>query len=172
MTLEKSRVNIRDMLAGLYNLTVEWGRGQKIEVKLSCPDDIGLADLDERRIKQGLLNLVRNAIAYTPAGGQITLAAARLGGDVALSVIDTGPGIATADQGRIFRPFEKTTESRQNEGAGQGGAGLGLSLVKNIVDLHGGRIDLKSAPGTGSAFTLIIPADGQAVKETPVKKTG
>lgn len=171
MTLEKSQVNIRDMLAGLYNLTVEWGRGQKIEVKLSCPDDIGLADLDERRIKQGLLNLVRNAIAYTPAGGQITLAAARLGGDVALSVIDTGPGIATADQGRIFRPFEKTTESRQNEGAGQGGAGLGLSLVKNIVDLHGGRIDLKSAPGTGSAFTLIIPADGQAVKETPAKKT-
>ncbi|MEK7801507.1 MAG: HAMP domain-containing sensor histidine kinase, partial [Pseudomonadota bacterium] len=160
MTLDKTEVNIRAMLTGLYDLTLEWARGQKIEVHINCPENIGTGIMDERRVKQGLLNLVRNAIAYTPAGGCITLAAERIGKDIALSVIDNGPGISPEDQTRIFKPFERTA-TQKNGGAGeqQGGAGLGLSLVKNIVDLHGGKISLKSALGEGTSMTILLPSD-------------
>lgn len=154
MTIVKEHVDVATMLTALYDLTQEWARGQKIEVTLSIADNIGAAELDERRIKQGLLNLIRNAIAYTPAGGRITLSADKIGGQLALSVIDTGPGIAIEDQARIFKPFEKTTAHREE---GRGGAGLGLSLVQNIVTLHGGTINLKSALGEGTAITLLLP---------------
>jgi signal transduction histidine kinase len=154
MTLSKSSVDVSAMLGALYDLTQEWARGQKIEVSLSCAKDIGMADLDERRMKQGLLNLIRNAIAYTPAGGRITLAADKIGGNLALSVMDTGPGIAPEDQERIFKPFEKTTAQREE---GRSGAGLGLTLVRNIVSLHGGTISLKSTLGEGTIITLLIP---------------
>jgi signal transduction histidine kinase len=143
------------MLTALYDLTQEWARGQKIEVNLLISQDVGLVALDERRIKQGLLNLIRNAIAYTPAGGRITLSADRLTDKLALSVIDTGPGIAPEDQTRIFKPFEKTNTQRED---GRGGAGLGLTLVQNIAMLHGGSVELKSAIGAGTAITILIPA--------------
>lgn len=154
MTISKASVNVYVMLSALYDLTQEWARGQKIEVSLSCSETIGVADLDERRIKQGLLNLIRNAIAYTPAGGRITLAADKTADQLTLSVIDTGPGIPLEDQERIFKPFEKTAEQRED---GRGGAGLGLTLVRNIVNLHGGTIALESAPGEGTAITMLIP---------------
>lgn len=154
MTIVKEPVDVAVMLTALYDLTQEWARGQRIEVTLSVAGDVGVADLDERRIKQGILNLLRNAIAYTPAGGRITLSAAKIGDQLALSVIDTGPGIAPEDQARIFKPFEKTAALREE---GRGGAGLGLSLVQNIVNLHGGTINLKSAIGEGTAITLLLP---------------
>lgn len=154
MTIVKEEVNVGAMLTALYDLTQEWARGQRIEVTLSIADDLGQAQLDERRIKQGLLNLIRNAIAYTPAGGRITLSATKIGSDLALSVIDTGPGIAPEDQERIFKPFEKTAAHREE---GRGGAGLGLTLVQNIVGLHGGTLNLKSALGEGTAITLLLP---------------
>lgn len=154
MTISKAPVDVYAMLSALYDLTQEWARGQKIEVTLSCAKDIGLADLDERRIKQGLLNLIRNAIAYTPAGGRMTLAADKIGGNLALSVMDTGPGIAPEDQERIFKPFEKTLTQREE---GRSGAGLGLTLVRNIVGLHDGTINLKSALGEGTSITMLLP---------------
>src|SRR3990167_476355 len=120
MTIVKEPVDVAVMLTALYDLTQEWARGQRIEVTLSVAGDVGVADLDERRIKQGILNLLRNAIAYTPAGGRITLSAAKIGDQLALSVIDTGPGIAPEDQARIFKPFEKTAALREE---GRGGAG-------------------------------------------------
>jgi len=154
MAITKEKVDIHAMLNGLFELTQEWARRQKIEVHLSCSNDIGFVDLDDRRIKQALLNLIRNAIAYTPAGGRITLSANIIGEKLALSVIDTGPGIATEDQSRIFEPFVKTSASRED---GRGGAGLGLTLVNNIAKLHGGEIKLKSKAGDGTAISLVIP---------------
>ncbi|MFA7277198.1 MAG: PAS-domain containing protein [Pseudobdellovibrionaceae bacterium] len=159
MTLSRSHVAVAGIVGDLYNLTQEWARGQKIEVTLDCAADVGQAFLDERRIKQGLLNLIRNAIAYTPAGGRITLGAKRMGDQVIFSVTDTGVGIDPVDQERIFRPFEKTDAPR-DDGLGdqRGGAGLGLTLVRNIVTLHGGTIRLESRKGQGSVFSLELPA--------------
>jgi signal transduction histidine kinase len=155
MTINKEAVNVAGMVTALYDLTQEWARGQKIEVTLSLSDQIGMANLDERRIKQGLLNLLRNAIAYTPAGGRIRLSASRVDDQLALSVTDTGPGIPPEDQARIFKPFEKTSLHREE---GRTGAGLGLSLVQNIVNLHGGRIELESTLGEGTTITLLLPS--------------
>lgn len=160
MTLETAEMDIYDMLKGLFDLTVEWARSQRIEVSLSCPKDIGKIMADERRMKQIMLNLIRNSIEFTHAGGRIVLIGERRGNEVALSVQDTGPGISTEDQEKIFKPFEKTDAARDDgEGNVRGGAGLGLTLVKDIVELHGGHIDLISETGKGTTITLVLPAD-------------
>lgn len=160
MTLETGEMDIYDMLKGLYDLTVEWARSQRIEVSLSCPKDIGKITADERRMKQIMLNLIRNSIEFTHAGGRIVLIAERRGDEVTLAVQDTGPGISPEDQEKIFKPFEKTDSARDDgEGNVRGGAGLGLTLVKDIVELHGGHIELVSETGTGTTITLVLPAD-------------
>ncbi len=160
MSLERSEIDIHQMLSGIFDLTQEWARGEKIEVRLDCPDNIGSVSADERRIKQMLLNLIRNAIAHTPAGGNIVLCAKRTDDQILLAVRDTGPGIALEEQDRIFKPFERIVSTRIDETTDEmarGGAGLGLSLVKNIVELHGGSVQLESAPGEGTKVILSLP---------------
>lgn len=151
MEIENTPIDIRAMLSGLLDLTREWARKEKIEVRLDCPDDIGTVPADERRIKQVLLNLIRNAIAFTPEGGRITVTARRSNEGLLLAVSDTGPGIAKEDQERIFEPFE-----RAQGGSGRG-AGLGLALVKNIVELHKGSVILDSAEGKGTTVSVVLP---------------
>ncbi len=163
MTLNFNNVSIGDILHGLYDLTRDWAGKERINVRLVCPPDIGTLDADERRLKQVILNLIRNAIAFTPAGGTITLAAARNGKTVRLSVADTGPGIAPADRERIFQPFERagsapTGTSAAGSRTGTRGAGLGLTLVKTIAELHGGTVELDSAEERGTTVTLVLPA--------------
>jgi len=155
MVLERDNVDVHDMLSSIQDLTQDWARKDKIEVRLESSDALGTALLDERRIKQALLNLVRNAITYTPPGGTITLGAKRAGDKILLSVTDTGPGIADEDRDRIFQPFERAAAA---DNAQSRGAGLGLSLVKNIVELHAGQMQLQSMAGKGSVFTMILPA--------------
>ncbi|WP_437940526.1 ATP-binding protein [Sorangium sp. So ce341] len=111
--------------------------------------------VDEKRLTQVLLNLLGNAIKFTRAGRVTFRVAPRDGrarGGVVLRVEDTGPGIAPADLARIFEPFEQAGERRaQGEGAG-----LGLAITRRIVDQMGGRVDVESAPGEGSAFTVAL----------------
>ncbi len=109
---------------------------------------IGTISADERRLKQALFNLVSNALKFTPSGGTVTLAAYRERERVALVVADTGVGVPREDQARIFEKFE-----RGNPQARQSGPGLGLSLVKSFIELHGGEVELQSHPGTGTTVT-------------------
>ncbi len=102
---------------------------------------------DERRLKQALFNLVSNALKFTLPGGTITLSAYREGGRVALVVADTGVGVPEQDQTRIFERFERGNPR------GQSGPGLGLSLVKSFIELHGGTVELDSRPGVGTTVT-------------------
>lgn len=165
MTLSKETFDICKMLSGIYDLTLEWARRQQIEVSLSCADSIGEIHADEPRLKQVILNLIRNAIDYTPAGGRITMAAEKIGNELAISIMDTGPGISEEDQMRIFKPFEKTDAPRDDgNGNLRGGAGLGLTLVKNIIDLHHGKLLLKSELGEGSVFTILLPLDDRQAR--------
>ncbi len=158
MVLNRENVEIAPMLRSIHDLTQEWARSQKIEISLDCPSDIGGIMADERRIKQVLLNLIRNAIDFTPAGGRIKLSAARAQGLIALEVSDTGPGIRSEDQERIFKPFEKTDAPRnETDGSSRGGAGLGLTLVRNIVTLHNGNIELSSSEGKGTTVRIVLP---------------
>ncbi len=108
---------------------------------------------DPIHLRRLLLNLIDNAIKYTPAGGSVKVSMARADGWAKLSVRDTGIGIAPEDRDRVFQRFFRSAEAR----SAQGGSGLGLSIVRSIVEAHQGRIELESLPGKGSTFTVCLP---------------
>ena len=115
--------------------------------------EVELVEGDARRIRQVVFNLLSNAVKFTPAGGSVEVSSAKQNGEVLISVKDTGPGIASADQERIFEEFQQTeVGAEQREGTG-----LGLALSKKLVELHGGRIWVESQPGQGSTFTFTLP---------------
>ena len=125
-------------------MAVEWS------VPAAVPPVLG----DEAALRRVFQNLVGNAIKYGGSGGWLGLTVRGSGREVAVTVADRGVGIAPADQPRIFDPFYR---SQAVVDAQIQGAGLGLSLVKRIVEAHGGRISVHSAPGEGSAFTVTLP---------------
>jgi signal transduction histidine kinase/HAMP domain-containing protein len=120
----------------------------------TLPDGLGNVRGDQRKIKQVLVNLLSNAVKFTPEGGSIEVRAERVDGHVEVSIIDTGIGIASEDHDAVFEEFRQvgTDYAKKHEGTG-----LGLALSRKFVELHGGRIWLKSRPGEGSTFTFTIP---------------
>ena len=122
-----------------------------IEISLSHDEGITLKG-DERQLKQLFLNLLDNAVKYTPEGGRVTVNVNQEKESVRIRIQDTGHGIAGAQIKRIFDRFYRADKSR----AGQG-FGLGLSIVKSVVDAHGGRIEVESSPGLGTAFIVSLP---------------
>jgi len=120
--------------------------------------DLPEVEADHRAVKQVLLNLLSNAIKFTPRGGRVTVRAERredaLGERVRISVQDTGIGISPQDLERLARPFEQV-ESQHSKTTQ--GSGLGLALTKSLVEMHGGLLDLKSAPGQGTTASFSLP---------------
>src|SRR5262249_18802047 len=113
---------------------------------------LGTIRADERKVKQVLLNLLSNALKFTPEGGRIDVRAAMNEGMAEVSVSDTGVGIAPEDQDAIFEEFRQVgTAEKKVEGTG-----LGLALARKFIELHGGRIWVKSKPGQGSTFTFTL----------------
>ena len=162
LDLTMNEFEVLETLQGLHELTQEWARKENITVTLDCNKSIGMLIADERRIKQVLLNLIHNAISFTPEKGTITISAKRNKKTMELSVSDTGIGISKADQGRIFEPFERAIIEHRTDmstNALSRGAGLGLSLVKNIIELHGGTVSISSKEEKGTTVTLTIPLD-------------
>jgi signal transduction histidine kinase len=115
---------------------------------------------DSLRIEQVLTNLVSNAIKYSPAESEIRLSLEREQGEVVFRVVDHGIGIAQSDRTRIFEPFQRVGRSKENAP----GAGLGLFVVRRIVEAHGGRIEIESAPDVGSTFSVRLPGRVDAVR--------
>lgn len=133
-----------------------------VNLQLQVAEEIMLRG-DELRLRQMFLNLLGNAIKYTPSGGRIDIAVTMDRGFAILSITDTGVGIPTEHLPHIFDRFYRIDEARNRE---DGGTGLGLSIVKWIVDVHHGRIEVRSTPGKGSTFTVILPLAGpEAVKK-------
>jgi signal transduction histidine kinase len=143
---------IHGMMKSLYDLTHEWARKQHITMKLQCDTNIGTLDADERRIKQALLNLISNSIKFTPEQGQIDIIVTRHDPMLHIQINDTGIGISKEDQEKIFSPFVQLQKTQRHAGAG-----LGLSLVKSIVELHGGQITLDSDTNKGTRITCKLP---------------
>jgi signal transduction histidine kinase len=131
-------------------------RATKHGIKLDVLIDERLGDYfgDERKIKQILLNLLSNAVKFTPEGGQISINARQLNGSVQISVSDSGIGIAPEDQARIFEEFRQVGGDHVHKTEG---TGLGLTLAKKFVELHGGTIWVESEVGKGSTFTFTLP---------------
>ena len=128
-------------------------RGVRLDVDAS--PDLPPVSVDRSQIERVVANLVTNAMRATPAGGAITVAAARRGDEMAFSVADTGAGIPRDDLARIFEPFVQVPH------ASGGGAGLGLTISRRIVEGHGGRLTVQSEPGRGSTFTFTVRMAGE-----------
>ncbi|MCK6417996.1 MAG: PAS-domain containing protein [Alphaproteobacteria bacterium] len=160
MVLERQEFKIYGMLKAVQELMEPWAQKEQIHIIFKCAKTIGKFTGDESRIKQAVVNLVRNSLNFTPAGGTITLAAELRQDGLEISITDTGIGIPPEDRRRIFEPFERARAGGLNEGArvSRAGAGLGLSLVRSIVMMHGGTVDLESAPGKGTKVTLFLPS--------------
>ena len=154
LKLYPTEVRVKGLIGQVVQLTEEWAKKQKLEMAIQCQDDSLSLFADERRIKQVLLNLISNAINYSPHGGKITVAAQKTSDAILLSVKDTGIGIPEADLARVFTPFEKI-HSRKTQR--RSGAGLGLALVRSIVELHGGSVTIDSREGAGTMVTCRFP---------------
>ena len=127
-----------------------FGRGQRHRLELSkCKSPLPRLQADQAQLDRVLDNLIDNALRHTARDGQIRLQARRHGERVIISVEDNGEGIAYGQQGRIFEPFVQV-------GRKKGGAGLGLALCKEIVQLHGGRMGVYSRPGQGTQFYMAL----------------
>ena len=156
IALELDTVELHSMLAGVFGLIRERARRRTLTLEFDCAPQIGWIVADEKRLKQVVFNLLSNAVAFTPPRGTVRLEAAREENSVTIAVSDTGVGIPQADQERVFRSFERGSTS----GANQNGAGLGLSLVRRFVELHGGTVELKSPPNKGTTVVCTLPAGG------------
>ena len=164
MELERDTVDIHALLVAALNLNQERARRKDLKVKFDCPSNIGWITADEKRLKQVVFHLLSNAITFTPPRGTVGLEGWRESDDIVIAVADTGVGIPQTDRERLFRPFEKgaggegaggTASGKDDSGAT--GPGLGLTLVRNFVELHGGTVEVKSAAGRGTTVTCRLP---------------
>lgn len=169
LALKPDAVDMHAMLVAVLGLVRERARHRELRLEFDVPADIGWIHADQTRLKQVLFHLLSNAIAFTPARGGVRLSAARAGDRLELAVADTGIGIPLVDQDRVLRPFEKVVPIRAAgtgaDVAGTGGAGLGLTLVRRLIELHGGTVALKSVPNRGTVVTCSLPAGGAKAKD-------
>jgi histidine kinase len=128
---------------------------KRITIRSNLPSDLPPVQADEDRITQVLLNLVANAIQYTPEGGDITISAARKADEIHISVQDTGVGIPREHLANLFTRFYRVDKSRSRNAGG--GSGIGLTIAKHLVEAHGGQIWVESTgEGQGSTFTFSL----------------
>jgi len=153
LKLDRDLLDVRSVVERAADLYREVAEVKEIAVTVEQPDAPVEAQADAIRLGQAVNNLVDNALKYTPSGGRVSLAVRREGGRVILTVSDSGPGVPVAERQAVFRRLYRGDSSRS-----QRGLGLGLSLVKAIVEAHGGTVDLEDAPGGGARFTVRLPA--------------
>lgn len=160
MNLEINEASISDTLQSVIDLMTDWARKGGVEIKPDYTSDIGFAQIDQPRIKQVILNLMRNAISHTPKGGTINVSAVRTAEHIEITITDSGEGIRPEDKERIMKPFERI----ENDAARERGAGLGLALVQNIIALHGGTFILDSEIGKGTKARFTLPLSQKSEK--------
>jgi signal transduction histidine kinase len=146
-------VEVGDLLRRALHTLTPLAHKREIHLEQDIPAGLK-ARLDPLRIFQVVLNLLANAVKFTPAGGRAGVRARQEGGVLVIEVWDTGPGIPEADRERIFRPYEQGAEARE-------GSGLGLPIAQHLVRLHGGRLELESVLGQGSTFRALLPVSGR-----------
>jgi two-component system, NtrC family, sensor kinase len=154
LELELGRFHLPTALDNALTLVRERATRHGITLTQTVDERVGEIVADERKVKQILLNLLSNAVKFTPEGGQVGVTATAAEGVITISVSDTGIGIAPEDQAVIFEEFRQVG---RDDARKQEGTGLGLTLAKKFVELHGGRIWVQSQVGQGSTFTFTLP---------------
>ena len=154
LDLHLERASLRDLVSdaieSMRPQAQQWGLTLDGVVDEALPDVL----VDARRVQRVLVNLVQNAIRHTPAHGTVFIHAQRDGAQVRVEVLDTGEGISAEDLPRIFEPFYQGDKARSHK---DGGSGLGLSIVKALVEAHGGHVWAISQPGKGTTFSFTVP---------------
>jgi signal transduction histidine kinase len=154
MDLEVSSFDLPGALSNAMTLVRERAQRHGIQLSLDVDQRLGAVQADERKFKQIVVNLLSNAVKFTPDGGQVALSAKKYDGKVEVAVRDTGIGIAPEDHAAVFEEFKQVGRDYTRKAEG---TGLGLTLTKRFVELHGGEIRLQSALGKGSTFTITLP---------------
>jgi signal transduction histidine kinase len=153
MELEVSEFDLPNAIDNALILVRERATRRGITLACTLDEHLGMLRGDERKVKQVLLNLLSNALKFTPEGGRIDVAARVQDGAAEIAVVDTGVGIAPEDQEAVFEEFRQVGSADKKVE----GTGLGLALSRKFIELHGGRIWVKSQVGAGSTFTFTLP---------------
>ena len=161
MELEESEVNLRDLVQRCLSLFEKKASEKNVWISAKMDEgDLGLLG-DPRRLRQVLINILSNAVKFTPGGGEVTVRVYVDRGRIALTIADTGIGIPQKDFERVFETFVQlqSFDTKENEGTG-----LGLPLTKSLVELHGGTIELSSTEGEGTTVTVLFPRERRILK--------
>ena len=152
--VRQDAVNMAPVIASATQRLQTFAEKQGVVLVARVPDGLPAVRGDEERLQQVLMNLLHNAIKFSPDGGTVTLTTDEHPDDIVISVADEGEGIPTQDQARVFERFYKVDRARQRA---VGGTGLGLAVARHIVEAHDGRIWLDSTEGVGSTFNFSLP---------------
>jgi len=148
----RAPVDLESVLLEAFDLGARLGQGAGITVRVKELTPVSVLG-EEAALRRAVINLVENAVKYTPSGGAVELSLTRSDGAALITVADTGIGLDPVDAERIFEPFVRLDPARARE---TGGSGLGLAIARSIITAHGGTISVQSAPGSGSRFVMVL----------------
>ena len=149
LSLQKEPTEVAPLIQDAVDSLSAEATAAGVSVRVEATADLPPLDIDPLRIREVLVNLLSNALCYSPPGGRVTISAARSASGVTVSVADTGAGISPEELPRIFDRFYKGRTSR--------GSGLGLTIARNLIAAHGGAIRADSASGRGTTMTFELP---------------
>ncbi|HEY3363484.1 MAG TPA: HAMP domain-containing sensor histidine kinase [Symbiobacteriaceae bacterium] len=161
LSLHLARVDLATLLDGLLTNLEPVAAAKAIQLTATVAPTVPAVTADPDRLRQVLVNLLANAIQYTPEGGRVGVRVALDGNKIEIQVRDTGAGIEPEDLPHVFDRFYRADKSRSRA---TGGTGLGLAIVRGLVQAHGGQVSVASRPGEGACFTVTLPAAGPGPK--------
>ena len=153
LELNRKPLKLQDWLLEIVSPWEAAAREKGLSWRLEVEQDLPEIELDPDRMAQALGNLLSNAVKFTPAGGQVAISVHRMEKELVMEVEDSGPGIPQGEQEKVFQPFYRGSQGRRIVQ----GMGLGLSIVRQVAEAHGGQIEVESQPGKGSCFRLRLP---------------
>jgi two-component system OmpR family sensor kinase len=153
LRLDLRSVELKELLQEIYEQMKVVANDHSVSLQTASMEAVSIQG-DREHLRRLLLNVVDNAIKYTPAGGSVTLSLQHDGEWALLKISDTGIGLSQEEQERIFSRFHRATEARSRD---EKGVGLGLSIARSVAEAHGGRIQVESTPGQGSTFAVFLP---------------
>ncbi len=162
LSLERQRVRLRDLLKDVFNHISKSGGAGELKFDLLLPGKLSAVAVDKDLLRIALNNLLANAIKYSEPGGKVSLSASETADAIEIRVTDTGLGVALEDQERIFEKFYRSDDENARK---RGGHGLGLSLAKDIVELHQGRLSVESTLGEGAEFIITLQKEAGLVQQ-------
>jgi signal transduction histidine kinase len=155
MRLETAAIDLRSVIDELREAMLPMAKEKGIELVETFPDNLPRVEADRAKLRRILVNLLSNALKFTPKGGRVEVRAEQLDGHINIAVSDTGVGIAPEDVDRLFDKYE---QARSRATRGEKGTGLGLYITKQLVELHSSEIKVKSEVGRGSTFSFTLPS--------------